>query len=215
MDSRRALAVAEWHPSQRRRCTPCSSPELQTIAPPMPPTVTEDHPITCGTFDGFSWIRCEGKGSFLNSPLVKAYGEERLKDGESVLVVDLAACSGMDSTFMGTLAGMASRLSAVDGGCLQIAGADERNRRSLEDLGLDFLMEIDPGEPVWKGQLEAIRGKLEPVRQAAAPGQEQRARHVLQAHQVLSDVNDKNAQEFKNVVGTLKQQVGDDPRSPS
>lgn len=181
----------------------------------MPLPVTEDHPITCGEFEGFSWIRCEGKGSFLNSPLLKAFGEERLTRGESLLVVDLKACTGMDSTFMGTLAGMASRLAAVDGGCLQIAGANERNRRSLEDLGLDFLMEIDPKTPVWQARLDEIRSQLEPVRPLAAPGQEQRARHVLQAHQVLSDVNDKNAEEFKNVVSTLKQQIEDKPRSES
>lgn len=181
----------------------------------MPLPVTEDHPITCGKFEGFSWVRCEGKGSFLNSPLLKAFGEVRLADGESLLVVDLEACTGMDSTFMGTLAGMASRLAAVEGGCLQIAGADERNRRSLEDLGLDFLMQIDPKTPVWQGRLEEIRTRLEPVRSVAASGQEQRARHVLQAHQVLSGVNDKNAEEFKNVVGALKQQIEDKPRSQS
>ena len=114
-------------------------------------------------FKGFSWIRCEGKGSFMNSPLIKSFGEARMSDGESVLVVDLAGCSGMDSTFMGTLAGMATRLAAVEGGVLQVAEADERNRRSLEDLGLDFLMQINPDESDWQGRLEEIRSCLEPA----------------------------------------------------
>ena len=77
-------------------------------------------------------------------------------------MVDLGECTGMDSTFMGTLAGMAARLSALDRGVLQIADPGERNRRSLEDLGLDFLMEIDPPAAVWRGRVDAIRSRLVP-----------------------------------------------------
>lgn len=175
----------------------------------MPLPVTEGHPITSGVFEGFSWIRCEGKGSFLNSPLMKSFGEDRMEGGESLIVVDLEGCTGMDSTFMGTLAGIASRLAAVDGGMLQIACADERNRRSLEDLGLDFLMQINPPEPRWSDQLTEIRSRLQPVKLATRTD---RARHVLQAHEVLSGISDKNAREFQNVVGTLQRQLEDKPQ---
>ena len=106
--------------------------------------MTTECPLLIGIFDGFSWIRCEGKGSFLNSPALKEFGISRVEAGESCLVVDLGGCTGMDSTFMGTLAGMASRLSATGKGVVQIADPGARNRRSLEDLGLDFLMEVDP-----------------------------------------------------------------------
>ena len=151
----------------------------------------------------------------MNSPLMKSFGESRVKDGESVVVVDLAGCIGMDSTFMGTLAGMASKLSAVDGGALQIAEADERNRRSLEDLGLDFLMQINPDGAEWKDRLEEIRACLEPAQAGDAPNQLDRARHVLQAHEDLSDISDENAAEFRTVVGTLKKQVSDESQSES
>ena len=138
-----------------------------------------------------------------------------MSEGESVLVVDLADCSGMDSTFMGTLAGMASRLTAVDGGALQVAEADERNRRSLEDLGLDFLMQINPDEADWKDRLEEIRSCLEPAESGDSPNQLDRARHVLKAHEDLSDINEENAAEFRTVVGTLKKQVSDESPSES
>lgn len=169
--------------------------------------VTADQPIIVGVFDGFSWIRCEGKGSFLSSPVMKSFGDERISAGESLLVVDLAACTGMDSTFMGTLAGMAARLSAKGGGVLQIAEPGDRNRRSLEDLGLDFLMEIDPPVAVWRGGVAAIRGELKSPQEMEPFGQMQRTRHVLEAHQTLSGLNDKNAGEFANVVEMLEDQV--------
>lgn len=175
--------------------------------------VIADHPVLVGVFDGFSWIRCEGKGSFLNSPAVKAFGDERIAAGESLLVVDLAACTGMDSTFMGTLAGMAARLSAIDGGVLQIADPGERNRRSLEDLGLDFLMQINPPAAVWRGRADAVRGELESPQSLAPLGQVQRARHVFDAHRTLSGVNERNAREFADVLDTLENQLSGDAKA--
>jgi anti-anti-sigma regulatory factor len=169
--------------------------------------VTADNPILVGVFDGFSWIRCEGKGSFLNSPAVKSFGDLRIAAGEMLLVVDLGECSGMDSTFMGTLAGMAARLSAQDRGVLQIAEPGERNRRSLEDLGLDFLMEIDPPTAIWRGKADAIRRQLKSPQANGALGQIQRTRHVLEAHQNLSELNEKNAHEFSGVVDMLENEL--------
>lgn len=138
---------------------------------------------------------------------MKAFGDDRIAAGENCLVVDLGGCTGMDSTFMGTLAGMAARLSTHDGGMLQIADSGSRNRRSLEDLGLDFLLEIDPPAAAWRGNVDAIRGKLQAPAAAAIPGQLQRTQHVLEAHQILSETNDKNAREFSNVVKLLENQL--------
>jgi len=168
--------------------------------------VTAENAILAESFDGFTWIRCEGKGSFMTSPALKGFAEARIAAGERCLVIDLGACTGMDSTFMGTLAGLAARLSAP-GGKIQIADAGERNRRSLEDLGLDFLLEIDPPAAVWRGQVDEIRGKLHPLREHALPGSLDRAQHVLEAHRVLSSANPENAQKFSNVVNLLEAEV--------
>lgn len=174
------------------------------------PVITES-PILVGTFERFSWIRCIGKGSFLTSPAVKAFGDEAISGGEKCLVVDLGACTGMDSTFMGTLAGMAARLSVVDGGALQIADAGERNRRSLEDLGLDFLMEIDPPAADWRGKLEEIRKYLKAPKTGNPQGNQ--ARHVLEAHQVLSQANESNARKFSTVVNLLEAEIAEKQRA--
>ena len=161
-----------------------------------------------GVLDGFSWIRCVGKGSFLNSPALKRFGEARLAAGESLLVVDLGDCSGMDSTFMGTLAGLAGRFSRKPGGALHIADADNRNRASLEDLGLDCLMEINPPAAPWRGRMDEIRAVL-----AVDEGKEvvssglARAEHVLEAHRTLSAANEDNARKFAGVVDLLSQET--------
>jgi hypothetical protein len=109
----------------------------------------------------------------------------------------------MDSTFMGTLAGMSARITARDGGALHIAEPGARNVRSLEDLGLDHLMEVDPPDAVWKNDIESIRSALKSP-SATAMDNIQRTRHVLEAHQNLSGMSEKNAREFSGVLSTLK-----------
>lgn len=165
-------------------------------------------PIKVGKFEGFSWIRCEGKGSFLNSPAVKEFGESRIKRDELCLVVDLQACTGMDSTFMGTLAGLANRLTEK-GGALQVAGADEKSRHSLEDLGLDFLMAINPEQAVWLGLEDKARDLLKPKVAGIKAGTVLHARHILEAHEILSDANEGNRKKFSGVVGFLEEELAE------
>lgn len=164
-----------------------------------------------GNFEGFSWIRCEGKGSFLNSPAVKEFGETRIASDEKCLVMDLEACTGMDSTFMGTLAGLASRLSEKQG-TFQVANAGEKNRSSLEDLGLDFLMEIEPESPVWEDVEEKAKGLLETKVAGMKSGTEFHTRHVLEAHEVLSDANEENKKKFSGVVKLLGDELAEKSR---
>jgi len=171
--------------------------------------VIADNPILVGLGDGFSWIRFEGKGSFANSSAVKAFGEQRIAAGETCVVVDLGGCTGMDSTFMGTLAGLAVRLSALAGGGLQIAAVDERNRRSLEDLGLDFLMAIDPPTAAWRGAEESIRNGLVPPQATSNLIPIQRARQILEAHQMLAGMSEENSRQFHAVVSLLENEVAD------
>ncbi len=133
--------------------------------------------------------------------------------GDRCLVVDLEGCTGMDSTFMGTLAGMAARLSSHEGGTLQIANAGDRNRRSLEDLGLDFLIEIDPPNNEWSDRITTIRASLKSPQALVATDLIQRAEHVLEAHQILSETNEKNARVFANVVTLLQEDLAEKTQS--
>lgn len=149
----------------------------------------------------------------MNSPAVKSFGDERIAAGEQCLVIDLAACLGMDSTFMGILAGLANRIGAR-GGKLQIAEPGERNRHSLEDLGLDFLMEIDPPENRWRARTAEIREELKHPRLVSQTAQIQRGQLVLEAHQELSTLNAENARKFAGVVSLLEAELAapKDPR---
>lgn len=174
--------------------------------------MTAENSILVGTFDGFAWIRCEGKGSFLTSPALKEFAEQRIASGERRLVIDLEACTGMDSTFMGTLAGLSTKLAAP-GGTLQVMDANDRNRRSLEDLGLDFLLEINPSVASWQAGLEAIRKELLPAQTTSTLAMNERARHVLDAHKQLSATSHENERKFAGVVSLLEAEIASKPAS--
>lgn len=168
--------------------------------------VNDQNAILWGTFDGFTWVRCEGKGSFLQSPALKECTHQAEVAGERHFVVDLQGCTGMDSTFMGTLAGLSTRLKG-NKGSVQIASPGDKNRQSLEDLGLDYLLDIEPLDAEWRGRADEIRAKLQPYAPESPQGLGERAKHVLEAHRELASSSEENAERFKSVIDILKKQV--------
>ena len=90
------------------------------------------------------WIRIEGRGSFQNSPALKEFSRKMIGEGRRSFVVDLKNCPAMDSTFMGTLAGLAIRLRDTCAGELWVVNRNERNADLLAGLGLDPLFSDKP-----------------------------------------------------------------------
>lgn len=150
----------------------------------------------------------------MNSPAVKEFGEARIRAGTVRLVIDLEACTGMDSTFMGTLAGLASRISEI-GGKVQVTGADDKIVNSLEDLGLDFLMEINPEDSMWSGLVEKARDLLKVKVAGMKAGTVLHSRHVLEAHEILSEANEGNKKKFAGVIKLLGEELRQESGSSS
>jgi hypothetical protein len=140
----------------------------------------------------------------MNSPRLKDWADAQLSSGLKHIVVDLEICTGMDSTFMGTMAGIAMRLAKTDGGLLEIASANEKNSRSLEDLGLSALMLINPPSPSWSGDEEAIRESLVEL---GVAGSTDNTQHVFDAHQTLVDADDSNTEKFSTVLDCLEAEL--------
>jgi len=93
--------------------------------------------IMAGFLRQLVWIRIGCKGSVDCSHELRQFIELMVTEGHHKMVIDLDNCPGMDSTFMGTLAGISLRLRQVPGGSLDIVNAGERNLQSLRELGLD------------------------------------------------------------------------------
>src|SRR3954465_2211255 len=91
-------------------------------------------------------IRIEGRASFANSGSLKDFVAEMMRQGKSRFVIDFAACTSMDSTFLGVLAGVALGLRRQQPpGSLTLARVGERNLELIRNLGLHRLATVDAG----------------------------------------------------------------------
>lgn len=136
---------------------------------------------------------------------MKRYAESELDQGVDHIVIDLSKCTGMDSTFMGAMAGIAMKLAKLPNGKMDVANPGDRNRSSLEDLGLDVLMDIDPQNAEWKNQDAELESKLMPCEEASEGIQ--KAPHVLEAHKKLCEADGRNTEKFGTVLEFLEAEV--------
>ena len=141
-------------------------------------------------------IRVEGKGSFQCSPALKEFSRRMIEEGRREIIVDLKDCPAMDSTFMGTLAGIAMRIRDAGGGELWVVNRNERNSELLAGLGLDALFSDKPVPVEMNGA--AVRAIEFQADKAAT----REAMH--EAHAACVAVNPANAEKFKDVLELLK-----------
>lgn len=141
-------------------------------------------------------VRVEGKGTFLNSTGLKEFAKEMTNRGHREFCVDLAHCPLMDSTFMGTLAGISLRLRELGQGELRVVRLNDRNRDLLCNLGLDQLFTIDAAA----GPTTSATSPLP----SAAVDHATQTRTVLEAHEAVVEANPENAARFKDVLEYLK-----------
>jgi hypothetical protein len=117
-------------------------------------------------------------------------------------VVDLVDCVMMDSTFMGTMAGLALRLKELGQGHLRVVHCGERSRQLLSGLGLDQLFQI------------SSNGARAPECGAVATKtleKKEQAKEMLAAHEALCEAAPENILRFKDVLDYLKQDLHDNP----
>jgi anti-anti-sigma regulatory factor len=149
------------------------------------------------------WVRLEGKGSFLNSGSLKEFAQEMVNRGYREFIVDLQSCAMMDSTFMGTLAGVALRLKELGNGHLHVVHCGNRSRELLSGLGLDQIFDIHA-----EGLSAPTCNDLEEDEAGATPDHKrEQAQTMLDAHEALCRAAPENLTRFKDVLDYLKQDL--------
>ena len=97
-----------------------------------PTSVNTTSSVQVGCVDRAVWVKVEGRGTFQNSAGLKEFVKQMIQRGYRDFVVDLRDCEQMDSTFMGTLAGVALRLRELGQGGLRTINVNDRNCGLLE-----------------------------------------------------------------------------------
>lgn len=165
--------------------------------------------ILAGLFGDVAWIRVQGKGSFQNSPQLRAFADHMVSMGQIHMVVDLEECPVMDSTFMGTLTGIALILQGHPDSQLQLINTNSRNTDLVRSLGLDQILELDVRGESWSKERELVRHNVTQSVSVAPMDRSEHKEHVLHAHEALCQANAENKSRFSDVLEYLKQDVAE------
>ena len=152
------------------------------------------------------WIRIDGKGSYQISVQLRDFVMRKILAGEKTFVIDLDRCTGMDSTFMGTLLGISSDISISPGTSLDLVNVNGRNVQLLQNLGLTSILAVDERNERWSTERQDISQHLTPC-DTAAPDKTATAEVMLEAHQALAKAQPENVARFQDVIHFLKEDL--------
>ena len=146
-------------------------------------------------------VKVNGRVNFANSGPLRDFFDQVISSGRERFVIDFRNCSGMDSTFLGILAGVALELrKKAPPGRVLLCRLGERNYELIRNLGLHRIMDVDTGGHSFRNEPVALPGEKK------GP-QAEKARMVLEAHENLVKADEDNRSKFQDVIAYLKNQV--------
>jgi anti-sigma B factor antagonist len=158
--------------------------------------------------DDTAFVHVQGRGSFKISSALKQFGGAVIEQGCRQIIFDMVKCIGMDSTFMGVLAGIALRLKEKTGGEIIMVNLSLRTRGLLATLGLDQII-----QPQMVGTMSeslqkvlAASGRLAEL-QSPSETRMETAETMLEAHENLVQLTPENVPKFKDVLTFLREDL--------
>ncbi|MCS7048354.1 MAG: STAS domain-containing protein [Verrucomicrobiae bacterium] len=165
------------------------------------------------------WVRVVGRGTFQNSQPLRRFTLDRMQHGYRRFTVDVGDCTGMDSTFLGVLAGVGLRLRQ-DGRTdarVRLVRVGQRNLELLQTLGLDRLLVVvqeTPDEPAGGLQWEWLPDS--DIESLSKPlDKDETTDLMLSAHDNLIQADQRNAPRFQTVTKFLRDSLERRRNQPS
>jgi anti-anti-sigma regulatory factor len=157
--------------------------------------------IAIGTVNGGLYLGLLGRATQRTCPTVDRLVKDYLasRPATPLIVVDLAGCEWVDSTFAGWLVGLSKRMEHIVAGQVYLAGCGDRCRASLETMQLASLF-----------RFETVAAPPEVCKVACATGDrptQEELKLMLEAHEALAAVSEKNAEVFGPIVTMLRSQI--------
>jgi anti-anti-sigma regulatory factor len=158
--------------------------------------------ILVGTIDRGVCIRVEGRATYLHGPPLRDFAKEMIRRGHRQFELDLGRCSYTDSTFLGVLVGVSVALSACGAPELSVVRITPRHLETFRTLGIDRFFQMDsPGAVATEAAIAAMRPLVE------SRSQDEVARAILEAHQMLIEADERNEPRFKDVLQYLREDL--------
>jgi anti-sigma B factor antagonist len=174
----------------------------------MSETVNREDQLLVAIQKQCALVRVRGRGSFKNAPALKRFGVSAIEKGCVRIVLDMDECRGMDSTFMGVLAGLALRLQHEFAGQVVAINLTPKTLSLLETLGLTRLIDAHEAGAA-AAELTDSLGEVFDVAALENPADDRRItlETMLEAHQNLVDATPDNLTRFKDVLTYLTQDL--------
>ncbi len=144
-----------------------------------------------------------GRASYLNCAPVSQFFEHMIKNGKREFVIDFANCTGMDSTFLGIIAGAALELRKQSPqGHLTLCRLGSRNLELVRNLGLHRILRVDAAGFPMNFEDSSVQNLTTLEQEEIA-----NARTILKAHENLVAADQANLKKFQDVLTFLKNQI--------
>ena len=143
--------------------------------------------------DEVACIKVSGPANFAVGVDFKKVAAECCEKGGRILLLD-TDCVNLDSTFLGILMGMTSRLERIE-----LLNPSERITDNLDNLGVLDLLQVGQGANPFEAHLDAA-----PSTKAT---KKQLAQASLEAHRLLMEINPENVPKFQDVTKYLEQDL--------
>ncbi len=142
-------------------------------------------------------VRIIGKANYLNCGPLNDFFEGMLKKGTSHFVLDFSECEGMDSTFLGILAGVALKVRGLEPpGSVVLSRIEGRKLELVKNLGLHRILMVQEGK---KAPAHEARSTEDLGATGSADQQT-----MLRAHQSLVEADASNWEKFQDVIDYLR-----------
>lgn len=163
----------------------------------------DDSKIKAALIDQLVVIKVEGRGSFLNSRLLRDFLDKMILKNLEKFIFDLTECKTMDSTFMGTLAGLSIKLKKNGANAkISLVAPNKQCYRLITTLGLDQILNVRSNFSSDIGQTE-----YQQVNKEQSYSKEDKIINAIEAHENLIELDSQNEVKFKNVIALLKEDL--------
>lgn len=164
--------------------------------------------LTAAYIDKTAVIRVEGRGSFKISPPLKQFIHQVIntKSAERIWI-DMTDCSGMDSTFMGVVAGLACLIKSKPDLSFKLIHLSEKNKKLLITLGVDRVVDYSMLPTDEEEELMSHDASASQALEPDFANKLESAKTTLEAHESLVNINPENFDKFKSVLEFLQDDV--------
>ena len=153
-----------------------------------------DSKLHVAVVEGVACVKVDGPANFAAAVNFKSLVRQCCEEGGRVLLLDLSNCINMDSTFLGILMGMTSRLNLIE-----LLNPSERIIDLLDNLGVLKLLTVGHGINPFDAELTPTDPVHVDKRSLTAAS--------LEAHKLLMKINPENVPRFKDVAKFLEEDL--------